>query len=139
LDGVKRIVYGLKKVSSYAVETEGGVVIRGPPPSPLGVCRGCSLFGITCVELDYPCDAVIEKKCSVKGVDCSECEKLADCLSDRQCCWDCIHLVECVESAKECGADMFVEDRLKCSWEEFVEAVKMLANQDTDESSLTLP
>jgi hypothetical protein len=34
--------------------------------------------------------------------------------------------MECLEIAKERGADEFVEDRFKCSWEEFIEAVKML-------------
>jgi hypothetical protein len=127
MDGVKRVVYGLKKVSSYAVETEGGGVVRGPPSFPLGDCRGCSLLELTCEELEYPCEAIYEKcRKHAKGADCTDCEKLADCLSDKPCCWDCKHLVECLEIARERGGDEFVEDRFKCSWEEFVEAVEML-------------
>jgi len=130
LDGVKRIVYGLKKVSSYAVETEGGGVIRSPPPFPIGDCRGCSLLDLTCEELEYPCQAIY-KKCRkhAEGADCADCEELDTCLSRKPCCWDCKRLVDCLEFAREWGADKFVEDRLKCSWEEFLEAVKMLAKR----------
>lgn len=128
MDGLRRIVYGFKKVGPCAVETEGGKFIRGAPLFPLGDCRGCSLLDITCVGLDYPCEAILEKcRKHAKEADCTDCEKLADCLSDKPCCWDCKHLMECLEIAKKWGADEFVEDRLKCSWEEFVEAVRMLA------------
>jgi hypothetical protein len=80
MDGVKRVVYGLKKVSSYAVETGDGGVVRRPPPFPFNDCRGCSLLDLTCEELEYPCKATYEK-CGkhARGADCAGCEKLADC------------------------------------------------------------
>jgi hypothetical protein len=60
MDGVKRVVYGLKKVSSCAVETEGGGFVRRPSPFPFSDCRGCSLLDLTCEELEYPCEAICQ-------------------------------------------------------------------------------
>lgn len=125
-EGVKKFVYGLKKVSPTAVETEGGKLIRKPgPPSPSD-CRGCSLIDFICEELDYPCPGIYnECRKSGGGLNCEDCEKIVECLDNRPCCWQCECLPECLETAREGGED-FVKQRFKCDWEEFVEAVKML-------------
>jgi hypothetical protein len=130
LNGVKKLVYGLKKLNAYAVEVEGGRAVRRPPPFPTGDCRSCTLLNLTCEELEYPCKVILEE-CSrhVEGFDCEECDRLSECLSEKPCCWDCKHLMECLENAKEWEANKFVEDQFKCSWEEFLEAVKMLTEK----------
>jgi len=124
--GVKRIVYGLKKVSPWAVETEGGKLIRRPGPPFPADCRGCSLLDLVCEELEHPCPGITDDCAKhAAGVDCEECEKLAECLDDRPCCWECKHLLECLERAKG-----LVQERFGCDWGEFLEAVKMLLEDE---------
>ena len=118
------MVYGLRGVGSSAVELENGKLVRRScPPFPAD-CRGCSLLDLVCEELEYPCQG-IRDQCS-RSVECEECNQLAECLTDRPCCWKCKHLTECLENAKEGGAEDFVKHMFGCNWDEFVEAVKML-------------
>ena len=57
-EGVRRVVYCLRKVSSSAVEAEGGKLIRRPGSPFPGDCRGCSFIDLVCEELDHPCPGV---------------------------------------------------------------------------------
>lgn len=129
-DGVRRVIYGLKKVGESAVELENGVLIRMPSPLFPSDCRGCSLVDFICVELDYPCPGIyLECRKSGGGIKCEKCNKMTDCLDSRPCCWHCRHLLECADMARDGGGEDFVEHRFNCSWEEFIEAVKMLTEK----------
>jgi hypothetical protein len=129
--GIERIVYGLKKASPSTVETEDGKLIRKPDPIFLSDCRACALLEVVCEELESPCTYLLEKcEKPTEKRDCEKCERLDECLCEKPCCWECGHLTECLEIAKDCGADQLVSGVFGYSWEEFVEAVKMLVAEE---------
>lgn len=131
MSGVKRLVYGLRMAGLGAVETEGGRLIRRPGPPFPADCRGCALIGLVCEELEYPCPGAAEGCAKyTSGARCDECEALDECLSNKPCCWECAHLFDCLEEAREAGAGELVEEHFGCCWDEFVEAIKMLRRSE---------
>jgi hypothetical protein len=118
-----------KKVAPWAVELSSGkkIIVPFPWPHPLADCRGCALYGWVCDwEMEYPCEGcrdVCPKRESAS--DCEECdsEQRDECITYRPCCWECGHLLEYLECARD---DEFVKGEFGASWEEFIEAIKML-------------
>jgi hypothetical protein len=127
-EGVKRLIYGMKKVSPWAVKLENGVMVTRPGPPFPGDCRGCGLCWVVCEDDSSPCRAVYASCEKHANILCDECEELWKCLDEKPCCWNCEYLDECLEMARD--NEEFVEDRFKCSWEEFVEAVRVLYRKD---------
>jgi hypothetical protein len=119
-----------KKVSLWVVELSSGKAFRRPPPFPFGDCRGCSLIGWLCVELDYPCngcaDDCIRNLKNPGYEECERCEERVECLDGKPCCWECRHLLECVGLEREGWGEDFAEAVFGDPWDEVVEAVKML-------------
>ena len=119
-----------KKVSPWVVELPNGRLVRRPPPFPFGDCRVCSLIGWLCTELDYPCEGCADG--CIKGLkhpgceECEKCEKRSECLDEKPCCWECPHLLKCVELEREGWGEDFAEAIFGVSWDEAVEAIKML-------------
>lgn len=117
-EGINKIVYGLKRLSPYSVETEGGKLLIKPPLD----CRACSLLNVVCEELEYPCRALTEK---CEGKDWEECNH--DRLEEKPCCWECRHLTDCIKMLKEGYGDELFISLFGCDAETFIKAVEMLA------------
>lgn len=124
-DGVRRIVYGLRKVSKWTVETEDGKLIERPPNLPWVDCRACALLDLVCEDLEYPCQAITDK-CRRRRVYCEDCKRMGECLYEKPCCWECKHLAECLENAESWAGDEWTMRLYGVDWETFVEAIKML-------------
>ncbi|MEM1766622.1 MAG: hypothetical protein QXD86_01570 [Candidatus Bathyarchaeia archaeon] len=121
-DGVRRLVYGLRRVSGWAVETEDKKLIE----RPLGWsdCRSCALLDLVCEELEYPCQAVTEE--CLKDAECDGCEEMDECVYAKPCCWECEHLFSCLECARSWAGDGWTMALYGVDWETFIEAIKML-------------
>lgn len=123
-DGLRRLLYGLRKVCGWIVETEGKGVVMKPPPY-FTTCSLCSILTLVCYARDKPCPGTREK-CNLE-VDCGECAKMSKCIyENKPCCWDCGHLIECLENERNDDAERYVEKKFKSGWIEFIEAVRML-------------
>jgi len=125
--GIGKLVYGVRKLTDSTVELEGGKLLHKPGFFFGGDCRACALLDLVCEELEAPCTSLL-RGCEKPEDErkCEECEQLEDCLGEKPCCWLCPHLKECLEIARESGAEDFVKSRYGCDLQEFEAAVKML-------------
>ncbi|MEM0235324.1 hypothetical protein [Thermofilum sp.] len=127
LEGTRRLVFGLRKICSWAVETEGGGLIMRPPAQPPHgiLCVNCSVMSLLCYLNDTPCQG-IRDKCTSDG-KCKECSHINECLFNKPCCWECKHILSCLEKERTPDAERYVRRRFKADWEEFKEAVRILS------------
>lgn len=126
--GIGKLVFGLRRISSFIVELENGKLLRKPI---LADCRSCSLSNIVCEEIEYPCTFLLRKCGKREGEkDCETCKRLTECFDEKPCCWDCPYLMNCLEIAKERDGEEYVRIIYGCCWDEFETAVKMLAENE---------
>jgi len=125
--GIGKLVYGVVKLSPWAVKLESGALLFRPRFSMGGDCRVCALLDVVCEELETPCLYLV-RRCQKPDEEknCEACGELQECLGEKPCCWECPYLPECLAAARDWSED-YVRDRYNCSWEEFEAAIKMLA------------
>jgi len=128
--GIGKLVFGVRKLSSYAVQLENGKTVYKPCPF-IGDCRNCSLLDLVCKELESPCTFLLQR-CDrpEKHELCEGCDRLDDCLAEKPCCWECPFLIECLKNLREEWGEQFIKSVFGCDWEELEIAVKMLAGSD---------